>query len=414
MRSPIRYVLLCLLVAVVQPTIAQKIPARKALYNKVLGMLLGSAIGDAMGAPTEMWTRDAIALDYGLVNRLDTMVREPSPEGTWAHNLPAGGTTDDTRWKVLTSRYLLTQSPKLDPKAFAQTILNEYQSSIQKLKKTEGLDPEPYEQRAREMAWLQEWARVARPYLKNDLTGYSNALSRFYGGENVCAGMLYAPSIGGFYPGNPAEAYAQTYAISIFDQGYARDIAGLTAALVSAAMANNPTPESVLNVLRDVDPERYFESRLVGRSSYRVYRQARAIVADANKIQSTTGQLITMPMPRHGPVDTLMLARMQRAYTLLEAQNEDLPFHAAEIHLVNLTALLFSNFDFEKAMTFVINYGRDNDTTGAVTGAILGAYWGADKLPKDMVAKILAVNKEHLGTDLEDVANKLTDKILAR
>lgn len=65
-------------------------------------------------------------------------------------------------------------------------------------------------------------------------------------------------------------------------------------------------------------------------------------------------------------------------------------------------------------MTFVINYGRDNDTTGAVTGAILGAYWGADKLPKDMVAKVLAVNKERLGTDLEDVASKLTDRIMAR
>jgi len=414
MRPVIRCLLLCLLMATIHPAIAQKAPARTVLYNKVLGMLLGSAIGDAMGAPTEMWTRDAIALDYGLVNRLDTMVREPSPEGTWVYNLPAGGTTDDTRWKMLASRYLLTQSRTLDPKAFAQTILNEYQTSIQKLKKTEGLDPEPYEQRSREMAWLQEWARVARPYLKNDLTGYSNALSRFYGGENVCAGMLYAPSVGGFYPGNPTDAYAQTYAISIFDQGYARDIAGLTAALVSAAMASNATPESILNVLRDVDPERFFESRLVGRSSYRVYRQARAIVADANRIQSTKGLVLTLPMPRRGPVDTLLMARMQRAYTLLEAQNEDLPFHAAEIHLVNLTALLFSNFDFEKAMTFVINYGRDNDTTGAVTGAILGAYWGADKLPKDMVAKVLAVNKERLGTDLEDVANKLTDRIMAR
>ena len=64
-------------------------------------------------------------------------------------------------------------------------------------------------------------------------------------------------------------------------------------------------------------------------------------------------------------------------------------------------------------MAFVINYGRDNDTTGAVTGAILGAYWGADKLPKDMVAKVLAVNKQRLGTNLEDLASQLTDKILA-
>ena len=69
------------------------------LYDKVLGMLVGSSIGDAMGAPTEMWTREAIQLEYGFVEGLDSMVREVSPEGIWKANLPAGGTTDDTRWK---------------------------------------------------------------------------------------------------------------------------------------------------------------------------------------------------------------------------------------------------------------------------------------------------------------------------
>ena len=42
-------------------------------------------------------------------------------------------------------------------------------------------------------------------------------------------------------------------------------------------------------------------------------------------------------------------------------------------HLINLTALLFSNYQFQPAMEFVTNYGRDNDTVAAVTGAILGA-----------------------------------------
>ena len=47
-----------------------------------------------------------------------------------------------------------------------------------------------------------------------------------------------------------------------------------------------------------------------------------------------------------------------------------LPFHAGEIHLVNLTALVYSDFDFASALEFVVNYGRDNDTTAAVTGSI--------------------------------------------
>ena len=137
MRISVYCFLLGFFIGPIHPVNGQTPANRKVLYNKVLGMLVGSAIGDAMGAPTEMWTRDSIALDYGFVNRLDTMVREPSPEGTWAYNLPAGGTTDDTRWKILVGKYLLTQNHTLSPKAFAQTILNEYQNSIQRLKKTE-------------------------------------------------------------------------------------------------------------------------------------------------------------------------------------------------------------------------------------------------------------------------------------
>ncbi len=72
---------------------------REMVYDKVLGMLLGSAIGDAMGAPTEMWSRSDIWISYGFVEDLDTMVREPSAEGTWDYNLPAVGTTDVTRCK---------------------------------------------------------------------------------------------------------------------------------------------------------------------------------------------------------------------------------------------------------------------------------------------------------------------------
>ena len=93
------------------------------LYDKVLGMLVGSAIGDAMGAPTEMWSRESIQLEYGFVEGLDSMVREVSPEGIWKANLPAGGTTDDTRWKSLTVDYLLSQKTEsLDSKAFASHL----------------------------------------------------------------------------------------------------------------------------------------------------------------------------------------------------------------------------------------------------------------------------------------------------
>jgi hypothetical protein len=105
------------------------------------------------------------------------------------------------------------------------------------------------------------------------------------------------------------------------------------------------------------------------------------------------------------------MARILKAYELLDARNQDMPFHAGEIHLVNLTALLFCNFDFVETLAFVVNFGRDNDTTAAVTGAILGAYWGADKLPREMVRQVLATNEAVLETDLRALAHQLANQI---
>lgn len=204
----------------------------KELYDKILGSLVGSAIGDAMGAPTEMWSRENIQLEYGFVDGLDSMIREVSPEGIWIANLPAGGTTDDTRWKMLTSNYLLSQNhTDLNSIGFAKHILKTYEGYVDEFSKIKGTDPEPFEVSALKMGWLQEWAKVSKPFIDEDLIAYSDSLNKFYGGEMVCAGLLYAPAIGAYFPGNPEKAYLEAYKLSIFDLGYARDLTGLAAAL---------------------------------------------------------------------------------------------------------------------------------------------------------------------------------------
>ena len=409
-----RYVLICLLSWSLAINAQNSKPTRAELYDKVLGALVGSAIGDAMGAPVEMWTREHIQTNYGFIQKPDTMVREPSAEGPWRYNLPAGGTTDDTRWKKLALNYLFTQKTSLNDVDFANHFLKEYRNGIKQLKNTEGTNAELFESNLMVVNWLKEWAQVAEPFAKQDLRGYSAALSRFYGGEMVCAGLLYAPAVGAFYPADPQLAYQEMYKIGLFDLGYARDISAITAAMTAAAMAKNATPESVLNGLRDIDPQQFFKSRLVGRTAHRQLMLAREIVFEANKLQKKDVDLTKITFPKNQTWDTLTLARLYKAYELLDVKNQDMAFHAGEIHLINLTALLFCNFDFDKSLAFVVNYGRDNDTVGAVTGGILGAYWGAKKLPKQAVERVLTTNKELLQTDFEALANQLTDQIMAR
>ncbi|PZX49575.1 ADP-ribosylglycohydrolase family protein [Algoriphagus chordae] len=374
----------------------------KQLHNKILGMLVGSAIGDAMGAPTEMWSREDIKLEYGFVESLDSMVREVSPEGIWIANLPAGGTTDDTRWKVLTSDYLLTQKQdELNTKDFAKQILRTYESYTKEFKEIKGIDPEPFEAVTLKMGWLQEWAKVSQPFIEDNLVAYADSLGKFYGGEMVCAGLLYSPTLGSFFPGNPEKAYAEAYKLSIYDIGYAKDISALAAAMTSAGMKPGATKEDLLASLR-IDPANYFESRLVGRTAHNILKNALMISAEAAKLDTLGNQLIA---------DSKAL---QFAFAELDQRLQDMPFHAGEVWLQTLTAMIYSDFDFMGTMMFLVNYGRDNDTTAAIAGGILGAYYGFDKLPQLEREKILSVNKELLGIDLEQTANELTAHMVGK
>jgi hypothetical protein len=390
-------------------TLAPPALPRDVYHDKVLGLLIGSAIGDAMGAPTEMWSRDAIQFDYGFVEQLDDMVRAPSAEGTWKHNLPAGGTTDDTRWKEITIRYLETQQPGRETATdFAAFIVDRYEQRIANLKATEGFDPKPYEENLMKMNFLQEWALIAKPFAEDDLRGYSNALHKFYGGEMSCAGMLYAPMLAAARPADPDGAYRLAYDLGIFDLGYARDLSGLSAAMTAAAFATDATPTSIINVNRSVDPEGYFASRLVGRSAYRFFQHARRIAQDAHAVElDPEAEPIEVPAA-FAHLDRLAYAQLRRAFDMLDEANREVAFHPAEIYLITVTAMLFHDFEFEPTMVFITNYGRDNDTVAAIAGAILGAYHGAENLPPEMTAQVLRVNREELDIDLEQLADEMT------
>ncbi len=385
----------------------------KAMYkDKLLGLLVGSAIGDAMGAPVEMWGRDQIQVQYGYIDTLVHVIREGSPEGPWENNMSPGATTDDTRWKYLMSNFLLTQtSDELDDVGFAKYLVSLYESEKQQVQSLETFDPEPLEQQLRHMAWLQEWAKVSLPFAEDDLRGYSYALNRFYGGEMSCAGMLYTPMIGGYFPGQTVKAYEEAYRLGIFDIGYARDISALTAGYVAQAMRPEVPYDSIAGITPILDPLSYSNSRLIGRLAQQSYMDARKIVFDARAITEPDPEL---RIPKGFKKTALEYTQMLATFEALDQQMKAIPFHAGEIHLINLTAMLYSEGDFRLAMEFIVNFGRDNDTVAAVTGAILGAYLGYNQLPKGLAAPVLKISRETIGIDLEILSEQMADKLFGK
>lgn len=63
--------------------------------------------------------------------------------------------------------------------------------------------------------------------------------------------------------------------------------------------------------------------------------------------------------------------------------------------------------DFKKALIMAVNHDGDSDSTGAICGNILGAYYGMNALPKEWVNNLeLEALISNMGSKLFDLANK--------
>lgn len=383
--------------------------SKEAQYDKVLGALVGSAIGDAMGASTEMWHRKDIQLKYGYIQGLTPAIREQSPEGTWGHNLNAGSTTDDTRWKFLMVKYISENNQNLNPTAFAKFISSYYGNLTQELAEKEiSSDPDMLDVQIEKIDWIKEWARVAIAYQK-DNTSYQKAQNRFYGGEMSCAGQLYTPMFG-LVASSPEDAYNIAYEHTLFDLGYAKDISALVAAMTQMALQTQ-NMDSIINTATFVDPHGYQDSRLVGRISYATADASiKSVLTIKEKVlidslNPKDAIIFKVPKGYQGTQKDWM--RQEMAYQMLEKDEKAIAFHAGEIWQILITGLQFGDGDFTKTMQFIVNYGRDNDTVAAVAGMILGAKDGYKKLPQYLKEKVILVSREEIGIDLEALAKEM-------
>lgn len=58
--------------------------------------------------------------------------------------------------------------------------------------------------------------------------------------------------------------------------------------------------------------------------------------------------------------------------------------------------------DFKKAIITAVNHDGDSDSTGAITGNIIGAYLGVNRIPKEWIDKV----------ELKDVIIKIADDLI--
>jgi ADP-ribosyl-[dinitrogen reductase] hydrolase len=103
------------------------------------------------------------------------------------------------------------------------------------------------------------------------------------------------------------------------------------------------------------------------------------------------GRLIQLALIGHG----MHRLRRRADATIAEFPN----FRYAPYHGLSTSS-------FEECLIATVNQGGDADTTGAIVGAIAGAYYGIDAIPREWVRKL----DPEMRVEIQDLADHLVDR----
>ncbi|HEY3061380.1 MAG TPA: ADP-ribosylglycohydrolase family protein [Chloroflexota bacterium] len=355
------------------------------LLDRFAGVLLGVAIGDALGAPTEAKDPHEIRQRFG--GPIDDFAEPWAPRPDGRHKGDAR-VTDDTLMTIALCRAYLARGARLEPHdlpgylipllADEPTYVPEYGREMKLVERL--FHPEKY---------LVLRLRLASADPRE--AGVGNAVN--------CGAAMYSAPVGLMHAGDALGAYYDAIALAGAHQtSYGREAAAIQAACVAEAVRPSATWESVvacaLHLAKDGT------------------RDAIQVVTDCAR---------TLQQREHDSLDVVAALReAMLPYDTVKGHVQDYAaysrypsrVHAIEEVPLALGYLVQTRGDFRRAVLGAANYGRDCDSIAGMVGAMAGGLVGLTALPSGWVARIADANR----LDLPELAERmlgLFDRIYA-
>ena len=323
------------------------------MKQKVLGSLVGVALGDALGMPTEFMTYQAIRDVYGMVREL------VAPHKDHYHTLTRGQITDDTE-QTLALLDALFRHGTLNAEVAAEALVT----------------------------WAKEKDVFHSTYLG---PSSKKALQRLLEGEDPKATGFFGTTIGGamrmlpvalFCLDDPQSTARIAAAVSMPTHGTTLAISGAAAmatGLVESFREGSSKASVVSAACHGAEEGLKFGYPYPGPSIAKRIRWAIDLAQSEPDLESATAALydyVGVDMVPHEIVPVVM------ALFALPAEPMQLLIAAA-------------------------NIGGDTDTIAAMLGSLVGAFHGVGAFPEGMWREIEVINK----IDLEDYANQVMQGI---
>lgn len=315
------------------------------MIRRAHGSLVGLAIGDALGMPTQLLPRKQVA---ALFPSLADFAAGPS-ENAISAGQPAGSITDDTQQALIIAELLIEGKGHVDSMRFVEQLLMWARAA--EAHGTEQLGPSS----RRALEAIQQGSSLEEAGRRGDTNG---------------AAMRIAP-VGIATPVEPLELFmdhVEEVCRPTHFTGLAIAGAAAVAAAISACVSGASFSEAI-DVARHaatLGQERGFYApgpKIAQRISWAVEMVARLDEASAqDAISDLIGTGVTMQ------------EAVPAAFAL---------------------ASRWSNKPWQ-ACLIAAHLGGDSDTVGAITGSMLGACSGVDAFPERAVATVERVNKLYL------------------
>ncbi len=322
------------------------------LFKKAYGALIGSAIGDAMGGPVEGLTYENIKNNYNIVNTLLNY----APAQVSAHGpfkTCAGAYTDDSRLSKILAQAIIKKGDVANSKDLALEFAHQYYNAKSQLEKD----------------FIEEYYYKAI-YKEN---------KEVFGGQPTNGAIMGIAPYGIINACNVQKAHDDAFEASFMALGYSRYAASMAAAAISSAMKENASMQSVLDDM--LSAVQCHKSKVEGIAFPNWYlydgvgRKSEKLVLEGVDIAK-----------RHNDIFSVQKE-------LYSAVVQDFFADGAESLAIAFSFLALADGDFEKAIIGCVNFGRDNDSSASVAGAVAGALCTVDSIPEQWVQLVESVNE---------------------
>ena len=364
------------------------------LHSRILGCMVGSAIGDAFGGPVEFLSGEELEALTGKC-WVDEFLpypveREPHPLGIWSAGAPRGTGTDDTRNNHIFAECVIRNRGTVD----SHLLAIEY---IQRYRDRELFYPDHVELAERQYRWMHErsCAYLGMRELPSGAPAW--AVSAYGSGRPTLAGLISLAFAGLLYQEEPEQAYVKAFELSFLDLGYARDATAMMAAMVSAALGGGVSGREMVNIGLETNPfglgETVFAPRVLVEEIGELLQLCSGLDDDKALIDALAHEVAS----RH-------------------------PYDPIDILGVPMAAIHHCDGDPVRSIIMAANDRgltddgglaglRDVDCTAGVAGALVGALHGVEAFPQDWVADAMGANRETYGIDLAENASRFCEAV---